>query len=178
MKSLVYVLVCGALGLVVTSNQLPAQTATGAEARLRERNITLPPVPPPVANYVDSVRVGNLLFLAGNTAGADWKFKGKVGKDITVQEGYETARQVGLIMLAKVRAALGSLDQVKRVVKVLGMVNSPEGFGDQPRVVNGFSDLMVEVFGEQIGKHARSAVGMQALPSNSAVEVEIIIEVE
>ena len=178
MKSLVYVLVCGALGLVVTSNQLSAQTATGAEARLRERNITLPPVPPPVANYVDSVRVGNLLFLAGNTAGADWKFKGKVGKDITVQEGYETARQVGLIMLAKLRAALGSLDQVKRVVKVLGMVNSPEGFGDQPRVVNGFSDLMVEVFGEQIGKHARSAVGMQALPSNSAVEVEMIIEVE
>ena len=178
MKSLVYVLVCGALGLVVTSNQLPAQTAAGAEARLRERSITLPPVPPPVANYVDSVRVGNLLFLAGNTAGADWKFKGKVGKDITVQEGYETARQVGLIMLAKVRAALGSLDQVKRVVKVLGMVNSPEGFGDQPRVVNGFSDLMVEVFGEQIGKHARSAVGMQALPSNSAVEVEMIIEVE
>jgi enamine deaminase RidA (YjgF/YER057c/UK114 family) len=178
MKSLVYVLVCGALGLVVTSNQLPAQTATGAEARLRERNITLPPVPPPVANYVDSVRVGNLLFLAGNTAGADWKFKGKVGKDITVQEGYETARQVGLIMLAKVRAALGSLDQVKRVVKVLGMVNSPEGFGDQPRVVNGFSDLMVEVFGEQIGKHARSAVGMQALPSNSAVEVEMIVEIE
>ena len=107
MKSLVYVLVCGALGLVLTSNQLPAQTATGAEARLRERNITLPSVPPPVANYVDSVRVGNLLFLAGNTAGADWKFKGKVGKDITVQEGYETARQVGLIMLAKVRAALG-----------------------------------------------------------------------
>jgi enamine deaminase RidA (YjgF/YER057c/UK114 family) len=178
MKSLVYVLVCGALGLVVTSNQLPAQTATGAEARLRERNITLPPVPPPVANYVDSVRVGNLLFLAGNTAGADWKFKGKVGKDITVQEGYETARQVGLIMLAKVRAALGSLDQVKRVVKVLGMVNSPEGFGDQPRVVNGFSDLMVEVFGTEMGKHARSAVGMQALPSNSAVEVEMIVEIE
>jgi len=178
MKSLVYVLVCGALGLVVTSNQLSAQTATGAEARLRERNITLPPVPPPVANYVDSVRVGNLLFLAGNTAGADWKFKGKVGKDITVQEGYETARQVGLIMLAKVRAALGSLDQVKRIVKVLGMVNSPEGFGDQPRVVNGFSDLMVEVFGEEIGKHARSAVGMQALPANSAVEVEMIVETE
>jgi enamine deaminase RidA (YjgF/YER057c/UK114 family) len=178
MKSLVYVLVCGALGLVVTSNQLSAQTATGAEARLRERNITLPPVPPPVANYVDSVRVGNLLFLAGNTAGADWKFKGKVGKDITVQEGYETARQVGLIMLAKVRAALGSLDRVKRIVKVLGMVNSPEGFGDQPRVVNGFSDLMVELFGTEMGKHARSAVGMQALPSNSAVEVEMIVEVE
>jgi enamine deaminase RidA (YjgF/YER057c/UK114 family) len=178
MKSLVKMLVCGALGLIVTSTYLLAQTATGAEARLKEKNITLPPVPPPVANYVDSVRVGNLLFLAGNTAGADWKFKGKVGKDITVQEGYETARQVGLIMLAKVRTALGSLDHVKRIVKVLGMVNSPEGFGDQPRVVNGLSDLMVEVFGEEIGKHARSAVGMQALPSNSAVEVEMVIEVE
>ena len=178
MRSLVYVLVCGALGLVVTSNQLAAQTATGAEARLRERNITLPPVPRPVANYVDLVRVGNLLFLAGNTAGADWKFKGKVGKDISIEEGNETARQVGLIMLAKVRAALGSLDQVKRIVKVLGMVNSAEGFGDQPRVVNGFSDLMVEVFGEEIGKHARSAVGMQALPANSAVEVEMIVETE
>ena len=118
------------------------------------------------------------MFLAGNTAGAEWKLKGKVGKDITVQEGYDTARQVGLIMLAKVRGALGSLDRVKRVVKVFGMVNSPEGFGDQPRVVNGFSDLMVEVFDEAIGKHARSAVGMAALPGNSAVEVEMIVEVE
>ena len=178
MKSLLSILVCLSLGLVGTSGSLLAQSASGAEARLQERNITLPPVPAPVANYVDFVRVGNLLFLAGNTAGADWKFKGKVGKDITVQEGYETARQVGLIMLAKVRAALGSLDHVKRIVKVLGMVNSPEGFGDQPRVVNGFSDLMVEVFGEHVGKHARSAVGMQALPSNSAVEVEMVVEVE
>jgi len=129
-------------------------------------------------DYVDSVRVGNLLFLAGNTAAPDWKFKGKVGKDLTVQEGYDTARQVGLIMLAKVRAALGSLDRVKRVVKVLGMVNSADGFGDQPRVINGFSDLMVEVFGEAIGKHARSAVGMAGLPFNNAVEVEMIVEVE
>ena len=158
---------------------LLAQSGSGAEARLQERNITLPPVPAPVANYVDFVRVGNLLFLAGNTAGADWKFKGKVGKDITVQEGYETARQVGLIMLAKVRAALGSLDRVKRIVKVLGMVNSPEGFGDQPRVVNGFSRSN----GGSIRRACRqartlSAVGMQALPSNSAVEVEMIVEVE
>jgi enamine deaminase RidA (YjgF/YER057c/UK114 family) len=95
-----------------------------------------------------------------------------------VQEGYDTARQVGLIMLAKVRAALGSLDRVKRIVKVLGMVNSADGFGDQPRVVNGFSDLMVDVFGEANGKHARSAVGMAGLPSNSAVEVEMIVEIE
>ena len=154
-----------------------AQSSPSAEARLKELGITLPPVPPPVANYVDAVRVGNLLFLAGNTPAADWKYKGKVGKDLTVQEGYDTARQVGLIMLAKVRVALGSLDRVKRVVKVLGMVNSAEGFGDQPKIINGFSDLMVEVFGEAIGKHARSAVGMAGLPFNNAVEVEMIVEV-
>jgi enamine deaminase RidA (YjgF/YER057c/UK114 family) len=177
-KTLINVCVCGMLAFAAASGTAFAQTATTAEARLKELNITLPPVPPPVANYVDSVRVGNLLFLAGNTAAPDWKFKGKVGKDVTVQEGYDTARQVGLIMLAKVRAALGSLDRVKRVVKVLGMVNSPEGFGDQPKVVNGFSDLMVQVFGEAIGKHARSAVGMEALPFNNAVEVEMIVEVE
>src|ERR1700732_1447324 len=178
MNRLLNMIVCSLLGLVVTSSSLFAQSATGAEARLKETNIILPPVPSPVANYVDSVRVGNFLFLAGNTAAADWKFKGKVGKDLTVQEGYDTARQVGLIMLAKVRAALGSLDRVKRVVKVLGMVNSAEGFGDQPRVMNGFSDLMVEVFGEAIGKHARSAVGMAGLPFNNAVEVEMTVEVE
>jgi enamine deaminase RidA (YjgF/YER057c/UK114 family) len=169
-----------ALGLVMwiaASACALAQSSASAEARLKELNITLPPVPSPVANYVDAVRVGNLLFLAGNTPAADWKYKGKVGKDLTVQEGYDTARQVGLIMLAKVRAALGSLDRVKRVVKVLGMVNSAEGFGDQPKVVNGFSDLMVEVFGEAIGKHARSAVGMAGLPFNNAVEVEMIVEV-
>ena len=95
-----------------------------------------------------------------------------------MQDGNDTARQVGLIMLAKVRAALGSLDRVKRVVKVLGMINSPDGFGEQPRVMNGFSDLMVEVFGEAVGKHARSAVGMAALPGNLAVDVEMIVDVE
>jgi enamine deaminase RidA (YjgF/YER057c/UK114 family) len=178
LKILVNVYVCGVLVLSATSGGALAQNATGAEARLREKNIELPHEPSPIANYVNAVQVGKLLFLAGNTAGAEWKFKGKVGKDITVQEGYETARQVGLIMLAKVRAALGSLDRVKRVVKVLGMVNSPEGFGDQPRVINGFSDLMVDVFGEAKGQHARSAVGMAALPGNSAVEVEMIVEVE
>ena len=154
-----------------------AQSSASAEARLKELSITLPPVPSPVANFVDAVRVGNLLFLSGSIPAADWKYKGKVGKDLTVQEGYDTARQVGLIQLAKVRVALGSLDRVKRVVKVLGMVNSVEGFGDQPKVVNGFSDLMVQVFGEAIGKHARSAVGMSSLPFNNAVEVEMIVEV-
>ena len=171
--------ICG-LGLamwIASSAGALAQSSASAEARLKELSITLPSVPSPVANYVDAVRVGNLLFLAGNTPAADWKYKGKVGKDLSVQEGYDTARQVGLIMLAKVRAALGSLDRVTRVVKVLGMVNSAEGFGDQPKVVNGFSDLMVEVFGEAIVKHARSAVGMAGLPFNNAVEVEMIVEV-
>jgi enamine deaminase RidA (YjgF/YER057c/UK114 family) len=178
MKTLVNLCVGAMLVFAATSGYALAQSATTAEARLKEKSITLPVVPPPVANYVDSVQVGKLLFLSGNTAEAQWKFKGKVGKDLTVQEGYETARQVGLIMLAKVRTALGSLDRVKRVVKVLGMVNSADGFGDQPRVINGFSDLMVEVFGETNGKHARSAVGMQGLPFNNAVEVEMIVEVE
>jgi enamine deaminase RidA (YjgF/YER057c/UK114 family) len=165
-----------ALGLWIAVSPCALAQSSSAEARLKELNITLPAVPPPVANYVDAVRVGNLLFLSGNTAARDWKYKGKVGKDLTVQEGYDTARQVGLIMLAKVRAAAGSLDRVKRVVKVLGMVNSAEGFGEQPKVVNGFSDLMVEVFGEN-GKHARSAVGMAGLPFNNAVEVEMVVEV-
>ena len=178
MKALMNFCIFGMLTLVVSSGYALAQAATSAEARLKELNITLPPLRPPVANYVDSVRVGNLLFLSGNTAAPDWKYKGKVGKDLTVQEGYDTARQVGLIMLAKVRAALGSLDHVKRIVKVLGMVNSAEGFGEQPKVINGFSDLMVDVYGEAIGKHARSAVGMAGLPFNNAVEVEMVVEVE
>ena len=178
MKALMNFCIFGMLTLVVSSGYALAQAATSAEARLKELNITLPPLRPPVANYVDSVRVGNLLFLSGNTAAPDWKYKGKVGKDLTVQEGYDTARQVGLIMLAKVRAALGSLDHVKRIVKVLGLVNSAEGFGEQPKVINGFSDLMVDVYGEAIGKHARSAVGMAGLPFNNAVEVEMVVEVE
>ncbi|MGA2993456.1 RidA family protein [Bradyrhizobium sp.] len=178
MKTMLNVSVGAMLALIVMTGCALAQGATTPEARLKEKNIVLPQVPPPVANYVDAVQVGNLLFLSGNTADAQWKFKGKVGKDMTVQEGYDTARQVGLIMLAKVRNALGSLDRVKRVVKVFGMVNSPDGFGDQPRVINGFSDLMVEVFGEANGKHTRSAVGMAGLPFNNAVEVEMIVEVE
>lgn len=168
----------GCLALLAAFASAQAQSPGGAEARLKEKNITLPPEPAPVANYVNAVQVGNLLFLAGNTAGADWTPRGKVGRDVTVEQGYQAARQTGLIMLSKVRAALGSLDRVKRVVKVLGMVNSADGFGDQPKVVNGFSDLMVEVFGEQIGKHARSAVGMAGLPANASVEVEMIVEIE
>lgn len=152
-----------------------------AEARLKTLNLTLPPPPAPVANYVGAVRVGNLLFVSGHgPLRTDGKpsVRGKLGRDLSVEQGYQVAREVGLNLLATVRATLGSLDRVKRVVKVLGMVNSAEGFGDQPRVINGFSDLMVEVFGEAIGKHARSAVGMAELPMGIPVEIEMVLEVE
>jgi enamine deaminase RidA (YjgF/YER057c/UK114 family) len=152
----------------------------GAEANLKARNITLPTPPAPMANYVTAVRVGNLLFLAGHgpVRGADGKMaRGKVGKDLTVEQGYQVAREVGLNLLATTKANLGSLDRVRRVVKVLGMVNCPEDFGDQPKVINGFSDLMVEVFGDA-GKHARSAVGMGSLPVQIPVEIEMILEVD
>jgi len=152
----------------------------GAEATLIAKRITLPPSGTPMANYVTAVRSGNLLFLAGAGPVRDGRptVQGKVGKELSVEQGYQVAREVGLTLLANARAHLGSLDKVKRVVKVLGMVNSAEGFGDQPKVINGFSDLMVEVFGEAIGKHARSAVGMAALPVNIPVEIEMILEVE
>lgn len=166
------------LVLTAVSGPAPAQTTAGAEARLKELGIALPPESVPAANFVNAVQTGKLLFLSGNTPGPRWPLKGKVGKDLTVEQGYQSARQAGIIMLGKIRGTLGSLDRVKRIVKVLGMVNSAEGFSDQPRVVNGFSDLMVEVFGASIGMHARSAVGMAGLPGNAAVEVEMIVEVE
>jgi enamine deaminase RidA (YjgF/YER057c/UK114 family) len=153
----------------------------GAEARFKELNLTLPPPATPLANYVGAVRTGNLLFLSGHgplRPQGKFTYVGKVGRELTVEQGYQAAREVGLNLLATTRAALGSLDRVKRVVKVLGMVNSAEGFGDQPKVINGFSDLMVEVFGEAIGKHARSAVGMAGLPMGIPVEIEMILEVE
>src|SRR5687768_8659772 len=154
-----------------------AQSSTRPEERLKERKITLPPAPVAVANYVRAVRVGNLLFVSGTTF-RDLKPFGKVGRELTVDQGYQAARHAGILFLANVRAELGTLDRVKRVVKVLGMVNSADGFSDQPAVINGFSDLMVEVFGEATGKHARSAVGVAGLPGNAPVEVEAILEIE
>ena len=148
-----------------------------AEANLKQKGIVLPNPPKPVANYVRAVRTGNLLYTAGGGPEPHIP-KGKLGRDLTVEQGYQAARSTGLNLLAVVRDSLGSLDKVKRVVKVLGMVNSAEGFGEQPKVINGFSDLMVEVFGEAIGKHARSAVGMAELPNNIPVEIEMILEVE
>jgi enamine deaminase RidA (YjgF/YER057c/UK114 family) len=153
----------------------------GAEANLKAKNITLPTPNAPMANYVTSVRTGNLLFLAGHGPSRDaakGPTKGKLGRDLSVEQGYQSARDVGIALLATTRAALGSLDKVKRVVKVLGMVNCTEDFPDPPKVINGCSDLLVEVFGETVGKHARSAVGMASLPMGIPVEIEMILEVE
>jgi enamine deaminase RidA (YjgF/YER057c/UK114 family) len=127
--------------------------------------------------YVPAVRVGNLLFLYGAGPGPNDP-RGKVGKELTLYQGYQAARATGLNLPAATRAALGSHDKVKRIAKVLAMMNSASGFTDQPKVINGSSDLTVEIFGEAIGKHARSAVGMSELPFNIPVEIEMIVEVE
>jgi len=150
-----------------------------AERRLKELKIDLGSVSAPIANYVNAVRTGNLLFLAGKgpRPEADGERpQGKIGREYTVEEGYRYARTVGLDLLAVMRAELGSLDKVKRVVKVLGMVNAVPEFTDHPKVINGCSDLFVEVLGER-GKHARSAVGMGSLPMGIPVEIECIVEV-
>jgi enamine deaminase RidA (YjgF/YER057c/UK114 family) len=154
-----------------------AQSEPGAEARLKEKNITLPAASKPGEHYAQYIRVGNLLFLAGHGPGSQWVGKGKVGTDMTVEQGYQAARDTGLNLLATTRDALGSLDKVKRVVKIFGMVNSAPGFVDQPKVINGCSDLLMEVFGDVNGKGARSAVGMAGLPSGIPVEIEMILEV-
>ena len=150
-----------------------------AEKKLKELDLQLAPVAPPVANYVNAVRAGNLLFLAGKGGriGPDGKRpQGKIGREYTVEQGYQQARDTGLELLAVMRHELGSLDRVKRVVKVLGMVNAVPEFQDHPKVINGCSDLFVEVFGDK-GRHARSAVGMGSLPMQIPVEIECIVEV-
>ncbi len=174
----------GALAPLLLRSLEPAQAdaavqSSGAEARLRELGIKLPAAPKPVAVYVPAVRVGNTLYASGHgPRGADGKqIHGKVGGELSLEEGYAAARAVGLNMLASVRATLGSLDKVVRLVKVLGMVNCTSDFTKQPQVINGFSELMVQVFGEKNGKGARSAVGMGSLPSNIPVEIEAIFHV-
>lgn len=183
-KFIIIVLLTGLLGCTVEREH----TGTGAtesaqqpdiEQRLAELSIELPEVSAPVANYVNAVQSGNLLFLAGKgPKKPDGTYiTGKVGRDLTEKEGYEAARLTGINQLAVLKAELGDLNRVKRIVKVNGMVNSLPAFGNQPEVINGFSDLMVDVFGER-GKHARAAVGMVSLPRNIAVEIEMIVEVE
>ncbi len=149
------------------------------EAKLKELGLELPDVATPAGNYVNAVRAGNLLFLAGKgPKKVDGTYiTGKVGEDLTIEEGYAAARLTALGQLAVLKAELGDLRKVKRIVKVLGMVNTGPDFTNQPEVINGFSDLMIEVFGEK-GKHARAAVGMASLPRGIAVEIEMIVEVE
>lgn len=150
----------------------------GAEARLKALGIELPTAPRPMGSYVTVVRSGNLLFLSGHGPLRDGRVthQGRVGRDLTIEQGQEAARVTGLNLLATARDALGSLDRVRRVVKVLGMVQCTDDFTEHPRVINGFSDLMVEVFGDA-GRHARAAVGMGSLPFGIAVEIEMILEV-
>jgi enamine deaminase RidA (YjgF/YER057c/UK114 family) len=137
-----------------------------------EIEASLPPVPAPAGQYVHAVRTGNLLYIAGKGV----HVSGKVGQDFTKEQAYQFARETGMILLAVLKQELGSLQKVRRVVKVLGMVNAVPTFGDHPYVINGCSDLLVEVFGEN-GRHARSAVGMSSLPMNIPVEIEMIVEV-
>ena len=151
-----------------------------AEDRLKELGITLPEPPEPVANYVPTVRTGDLLFLSGTAPAADATGKsplGKLGKDMSVEEGYDAARLVGLNLLGRLKKDVGELDRVTRVVKLLTMVNCTADFDQQPAVANGCSDLLVEVFGDK-GRHARSAVGMVSLPGGIPVEIEMIVEIK
>jgi enamine deaminase RidA (YjgF/YER057c/UK114 family) len=172
--------VIGCIGVSACLAPTPAITQEQTpEARLTAMGITLPQPSAPIANYVNAVRTGNLVFTSGHgPCGAlSPEQKGKVGGTLTVEQGAAAARATGICLLATLKGELGSLSRVKRIVKVLGMVNSAPAFTEQPRVMNGFSDLMVAVFGER-GRHARSAVGMAALPGDMAVEIEMIVEVE
>lgn len=165
-----------ALAMVLSVSSMYAQTP---EEKLKSLNIVLPAPSSPVANYVKFVRTGNLIFLSGHgPSKADGSYiTGKLGRDLSIEGGYTAARQTGISLLATLKAAVGDLSKVKRIVKVLGMVNGTDSFIDQPKVINGFSDLMVAVFGDK-GKHARSAVGMASLPMNMAVEIEMVVEIE
>lgn len=168
------------MAFVTVSCNEPDQPEPGydPEAKLAELNITLPNPPEPVANYVNGVRAGNLIFLAGKGPRyADGReITGKVGSDVSLEMGYEGARLTAINQLAVLKSMLGNLNKVKRIVKVLGMVNSDPTFIEQPKVINGFSDLMVEVFGDK-GKHARAAVSVASLPRGQAVEIELVVEV-
>ncbi len=187
--------------LLAVSGTAWAQTQATAEDNLKQKNIKLPPLGESVGTYVEAVRAGNLLFLSGHgpmavaggiivsgppgLIGAPFKpgtpasgKGGKVGKDYTPEQAYGAARLTGLNLLATARAELASLNKVKRVVKVFGMVNVAPGFTDVPKVINGCSDLMIQVFGDKIGAHARTAIGVAEIYGNSPVEIEMVLEVE
>lgn len=149
------------------------------EARLTELGVKLFTPTPPVANYVKAVRTGNLIFLAGHgpTRADGTNIQGKVGRALNVEQGAEAARTAAIALLSTLKAEIGDLNKVKRIVKVTGWVNCDSEFRDQPKVINGCSDLLVAVFGEK-GKHARAALGANSLPSDIAVEIEMVVEVE
>jgi enamine deaminase RidA (YjgF/YER057c/UK114 family) len=149
------------------------------DKKLKDLGITLMEPSKPIATYVKAVRTGNLIFLSGHgPVKPDGTYvTGKIGRDLTIEQGYDAAKLTGIGLLSTLKAEIGDFNKVKRVVKVLGMVNCHSDFADHPKVINGCSDLMVAVFGDK-GKHARSAVGMNSLPMNTSVEIEIIIEVE
>ncbi|WP_078379892.1 RidA family protein [Sutcliffiella halmapala] len=144
------------------------------EEKLEQLGLELKHIRPAVGNYISHVRVDNLIFTAGQ--GVD-QYHGKLGREFTVAEGYKASQQSMLNLLSVLKVELGELSKVKRIVKMLGFVNCTEDFTDHPKVINGASDLLVEVFGEK-GRHARSAVGMAQLPNNTAIEIELIVEVE
>jgi len=161
-----------------TASKLRPKDRIDYEAKLQSLNIDLPKVSAPVANYVNVTQTGNILFLAGKgPRKPDGTYiKGKIGQDLSEEEGYEAARIVAINQIAVLKDYLGDLNRVKRILKVTGMVNCTPDFGNQPEVVNGFSDVMVEVFGER-GTHSRAAVGMGSLPRNICVEVDVVVEI-
>lgn len=152
---------------------------TNPEAKLKELGIQLITPTPPIANYVKAVRVGNMVYLSGHgpDKGDGTLVTGKVGQDLTVEQAKDAARLTAISLLSTLKAEIGDLNKVKRIVKVLGMVNAVPTFEQHPQVINGCSDLLVQVFGDN-GKHARSAVGMCSLPKNIAVEIEMIVELK
>jgi len=161
------------LSLMLCSLLVHGLYAQSPQENLKQMGLSLPEISQPIANYVKWKQVGNLLYLSGSGP----KIYGKVGAELTTEQGYEAAKATGLEVIAVLQAATGDLGKIKQVVKVLGMVNSTPEFTAHPAVMNGFSDLMVAVFGEK-GKHARSAIGVSSLPNNMAVEIEVIVELE
>ncbi len=147
------------------------------EQKLQEMGLTLPEPTTGVASFIPSVQVDRLLYVSGNTGARMYEQRGRVSQDLTVEQGYEAAKFAMIAALASVKQALGDLDRVERIVKLLGFVNAPEGFTESPQVVNGASDLLIELYGD-VGKHARSAIGIAALPGNAPVEVEMILLVK
>jgi enamine deaminase RidA (YjgF/YER057c/UK114 family) len=164
------------LACLVHGSAAWAEVTYDPEARLAELRLTLPPLEPLMGNFVRAVRTGNLLFLAGH-GDCDKNLTGKVGGSVTTEQAYASARRTGLCLLATLKAELGDLRKVKRIVKVLGMVNATPEFKDHPRVINGCSDLFVAVFGDR-GRHARAAVGMASLPGDASVEIEMVVEID